>query len=823
VPVLDVDDEQELRQAAAVEAARLSPARMAAVCSNSAYQWLPHARVLDDAILTTLTQPEGRLIVSMTVRAGKSTTCSRWLPAWYLGHHPDQRVGLACHEAGLAREHSGAARTIFNEWGPRIFGLGVDPGSRARHRWDVAEHAGGMLSFGVGGVPTGRGFGLLLIDDPIKDWRQAQNADQRRYINEEWWQGSIAHRVEAGGHVVVICSRWHEDDLSGFLKREFPGDWTELRLPAICDDPEHDPLGRQLGESYWPEKWPVELLEARRRTVGERVWLAQFQGRPTGDIGEVFPTDRLQWVDRSVLARTDIRWCRGWDLAATEGDGDYTAGGLIGRYPDGRWVIADMVRGQWAEGTVRQKLIDQAAQDRPGTMIELPQDPGQAGKPVSVNASVAMGDGSHMPLGAVTVGDMVITKEGRPRRVLAVHDQGNLPGVRVTTKSGRCVEAALDHPFLTPTGWVDAGDLIVGGHLGVPNGYLTCSSDEARPPEEARLIGYFLGDGCCVINQRNSLASEIVVADLGELADIEACAARLGFRHLTRRVDGKDMWRVALSGGAREWLRSTGLAGHDAFTKRIPSWAFRQPDDYIEHLVGAYFACDGSIDRAGKSAELYSVNRWLLRDVQRLLTRLGIWSELRSKNGRYLDSRHQSWRLYIPVRKGSALRRFILRVPVLNGAKMARMAAVVGAPTEFDPTVIADRIEEIERVEVECRCLTVEEDASFLAEELVVHNSQAAQLIASLSGHLAEARPQSGDKVTRAGGLGAQVQAGNVDVVRDSDERRWNRLMVEEMDTFPNGLHDDQVDALAVAFNRIAQVPEGEGMGLDAFSGLRRQ
>lgn len=481
MPVLDVDDEQELRQAAAVEAARLSPARMAAVCSNSAYQWLPHARVLDDAILTTLTQPEGRLIVSMTVRAGKSTTCSRWLPAWYLGHHPDQRVGLACHEAGLAREHSGAARQIFTEWGPRIFGLGVDPGSRARHRWDVAEHAGGMLSFGVGGVPTGRGFGLLLIDDPIKDWRQAQNADQRRYINEEWWQGSIAHRVEAGGHVIVICSRWHEDDLSGFLKREFPGDWTELRLPAICDDPDHDPLGRQLGESYWPDKWPVELLEARRRTVGERVWLAQFQGRPTGDIGEVFPTDRLQWVDRSVLARTDIRWCRGWDLAATEGDGDYTAGGLIGRYPDGRWLIADMVRGQWAEGTVRQKLIDQAAQDRPGTMIELPQDPGQAGK------------------------------------------------------------------------------------------------------------------------------------------------------------------------------------------------------------------------------------------------------------------------------------------------------------------------------------------------------AQAAQLIASLSGHLAEARPQSGDKVTRAGGLGAQVQAGNVDVVRDSDERRWNRLMVEEMDTFPNGLHDDQVDALAVAFNRIAQVPEGEGMGLSAFSGLRRQ
>lgn len=366
---------------AALLAARQSPGKMAAVCSRGTFSYAAVHRALDAAIVDAVAQHEGRLIVSVTVRAGKSTLAARWTPSWFLGRFPDRRVMLACHEVGLAAEHAGASRDILTEYGPTLFGVEVDPTSSARHRWDIAGRSGGMLALGVGGSPIGRGADLLLVDDPIKSWEMAQNPEQRRKVNETWWQGTMSSRLEPGATVIVICSRWHEDDLSGFLQREYPGEWTELRISALCDDPAHDVLERAEGESFWPERWPAELLHRRQREVSSKVWLAQYQQRPTTDDGDDFPTAKLHFIAPTDPRLDDVDWCRGWDLASTEGAGDYTAGVKIGRYrSDGRWVIGHVVRGQWAEAQVRQQLVDAARADGPTVLVELPQDPGQAGK-----------------------------------------------------------------------------------------------------------------------------------------------------------------------------------------------------------------------------------------------------------------------------------------------------------------------------------------------------------------------------------------------------------------------------------------------------------
>jgi predicted phage terminase large subunit-like protein len=154
-------------------------------------------------------------------------------------------------------------------------------------------------------------------------------------------------------------------------------------MPGFCDDPDTDPLGRELGEALWPERWPVSELTKQRKQLsllmGGAVWNAQVQQRPNEAGGSVFPEAKWRFVKAHELP-DDVTWCRGWDLAATEGGGDWTVGVRVGRLFDGRFVIGHVERGQWDGHTWRQKMRSAAAGDPDGTMVKLPQDPGQAGK-----------------------------------------------------------------------------------------------------------------------------------------------------------------------------------------------------------------------------------------------------------------------------------------------------------------------------------------------------------------------------------------------------------------------------------------------------------
>jgi predicted phage terminase large subunit-like protein len=364
---------------------RASPGRFMCTTSRGTRQYAPHLQLLDDALLDAVEADEGRLIVSLPVRGGKSELCSRALPAWYLGMNPTKEVILAGHEATFATEHGGAARDLLNEWGPSVFGVTVNPTSRSRKRWSILDHKGGMLSIGVNQSPIGRGGDLVVVDDPLKSLADAMNDEVRRKINEVWWQGVMESRIAPGGTVIIVCSRWHEDDLSGYLKTNFPADWKELHIEAIATKAgaERDPLGRQPGDPYWPQRWPKRKMEQRReRSGGEAsiVWNAQYQGTPLPSTGTLFDIGRLRYVARPDSLTID--WCRAWDLAASEDTtADYTVGVLIGRYRDsGRWIIADVVRGQWHPSKVRAELDTTAELDGRHVEIELPQDPGQAGK-----------------------------------------------------------------------------------------------------------------------------------------------------------------------------------------------------------------------------------------------------------------------------------------------------------------------------------------------------------------------------------------------------------------------------------------------------------
>lgn len=357
-----------------------SPLAFAIHTGRGRYHRARHLEVIEAEALRTI-EDAARLVYEVSIRHGKTQFLER-LMAWYLGNNPDRRIILGGHHADFAARRGRTVRDLLIEWGPKLFGIRVSRRSESASRWDIEGHAGGMITVGVGGAPIGEGADLMVIDDPLKSYENAMSPLQRGRVNE-WIVGTMFSRLEPGAAVLMALARWHDDDPAGFLLKEDPENWRSVRMPAICDDPATDPLGRALGEPLWPERYSLAELEKRRAemslALGSVVWDAQAQQRTYPVEGGAFPEDKWKFLRTDELP-VEVRWCTGWDLAATEGGGDWTVGARLGRLPDGRFVVGDVVRGQWTGHVWRQKMREAAQAAPDGTLIRLPQDPGQAGK-----------------------------------------------------------------------------------------------------------------------------------------------------------------------------------------------------------------------------------------------------------------------------------------------------------------------------------------------------------------------------------------------------------------------------------------------------------
>ncbi|MFD7639521.1 terminase large subunit domain-containing protein [Kitasatospora sp. NPDC059795] len=284
---------------AAVErdlAMRHSPGSLAALLTDGREMQAAHLDLIDQAFQRIAAGESIRLLLTMPPRHGKSRRAARWAPLWYLLQRPDHRVMIASYSSDLADDHGRWIRDAITEWGEQ-FGLRLHPGSKAANRFDVLGREGGLFAAGVGGGLTGKGANLAIIDDPIKDAADAQSPTMRRRL-WEWWQAVLLTRVEPGGSVIVIQTRWDEDDLAGrILTGETASDWIIIDLPALADS-EDDALGRKVGEPLWPARYGRKALAAIRRAVGERVWWSLFQQKPRPVEGGVW---NREWIDASRI------------------------------------------------------------------------------------------------------------------------------------------------------------------------------------------------------------------------------------------------------------------------------------------------------------------------------------------------------------------------------------------------------------------------------------------------------------------------------------------------------------------------------------------
>jgi predicted phage terminase large subunit-like protein len=332
------------------------------------------------------------LIVEEPPRHGKSELCSHYFPVWYLGARPDHRVILTSYEADFAASWGRKARNTLNEYG-KLFGVTVDPSSASVSRWDILKKRGGMITAGVGGAITGRGGNLLICDDPVKSSQEA-NSETIRQRNWEWYTSTFRTRLEPDGIILVIGTRWHEDDLIGRIlanqdDAEFGGKFLRIRLPALAEEPdeefpEPDPLGRKPGEPLFPERITLQQLEMTQEDVGPYVWASLYQQRPSPKEGALFSKEWFEVVPMVPAGVRMRKTVRRWDLAATDEkkgeDPDYSVGALVGMGTDGYFYILDVVRMRETPGRVERRMSAVARIDGRSVRIRMEQEPGSAGK-----------------------------------------------------------------------------------------------------------------------------------------------------------------------------------------------------------------------------------------------------------------------------------------------------------------------------------------------------------------------------------------------------------------------------------------------------------
>jgi len=351
-----------------------------------------------------------RLLINIPPQNGKSELASIRFPAYWSGRRPNDPVIIASYAADLAERMSREARGVVESGEYKaLFGelraIDVAPivtrrDSRAVNEWGLAyPYRGRVRAIGVGGGLTGFPGALAVVDDPLKDWKEAQSLTVRDTV-WEWYQSVLRTRMGESGAIIVIQTRWHEDDLTGRLLKNYPGMWTLLRLPAKAETQEErdhnneflgqplgmpDPLGRQPGECLSPSRFSQAAVDEIQREVGSVVWASLYQGVPRAVEGNRIKREWLSHIQRARPADVQGR-VRYWDKAGTDGSGAYTCGALLARGLDGKIYIEDVVRGQWS-ALERESIMKQTAQldaqmfgDVYAVDIYIEQEPGSGGK-----------------------------------------------------------------------------------------------------------------------------------------------------------------------------------------------------------------------------------------------------------------------------------------------------------------------------------------------------------------------------------------------------------------------------------------------------------
>jgi predicted phage terminase large subunit-like protein len=280
----------------------------------------PALDLIDAALVEAYNTPDSRLIISMPPQEGKSTRVGVMFPLWVLAQDKSKAVVLTSYSDRLVRKNSKNVRNFIVTDGPKM-GLSLARDSRSATQWKLHRERGGMYAVSIGGSLTGEPADLIIIDDPHKGAKEAESANQREDV-WEWWLSTASARLGPGASVVMILTRWHEDDLAGrFMGAEDGKVWKYINIPAQADhNPdkgETDLLGREPGEFMASARLrSTEQWEATKLRQSARNWNAMYQGRPSAASGNILHRQHWQYYEAPLWTTDDTGAC------VCTGDGD---------------------------------------------------------------------------------------------------------------------------------------------------------------------------------------------------------------------------------------------------------------------------------------------------------------------------------------------------------------------------------------------------------------------------------------------------------------------------------------------------------------------
>lgn len=353
-----------------------------------------------------------KILLGVPSRHGKSTLISKNFASYFLAHFPNDNIILSSYSQQLASEFGRQVKDIINTYGDLSpYNVQLADDSKANNRFNIKKpYHGRMLSVGAAGSILGFGAGLFIIDDPLKSVAEAESKALQRKLRE-WIGGTAKTRLEKRTNglppiMIVIAQRLHLNDLHGIIRESEPtidaaealtilrnggsidpNTWVDLNLPAICEDPEKDLLGRNVGDVLWAEQRDYEWLMAEKRAMGSYLFNAIYQGNPTERDGDIFKrewfedptTKKLTCLISKDKIPPELPKLRYWDFGASGDAGDATSGLLTGY--DGEYMyILDLKHGNYSSSKVLRTFPKTCKDDGKEVTVRVEQEPASGSK-----------------------------------------------------------------------------------------------------------------------------------------------------------------------------------------------------------------------------------------------------------------------------------------------------------------------------------------------------------------------------------------------------------------------------------------------------------
>jgi predicted phage terminase large subunit-like protein len=359
---------------------------------------------LDWFLRETVAGRAPRLMLFAPPRSGKSEIVSRRFPAFALGKYPNLRFIATSYGGGLAAAMNRDVQRVIDtpEYRAIFPGIGLSGKNiktsahgnyvRNSEAFEIVNFNGGYKCAGVGGGITGLGGDILQIDDPIKDAEQANSPVYREKV-WEWYTSTFYTRKMPGAGILIILTRWHEDDLAGRLLRQMEngdGDqWKVVSFPAIAEKDEYSSITGKLlrreGEALHPERYPLEELEAIKVAVGGRVWASLYQQRPAAAEGSIFKRDWWRYYKTPEGEPADIIKALGitsvvqfWDTGFKTGqDNDPSVCITLGT-AENRYMVLDRWKQKVEFPDLKRALPVQHAKWKPSVVLVEDKASGQS-------------------------------------------------------------------------------------------------------------------------------------------------------------------------------------------------------------------------------------------------------------------------------------------------------------------------------------------------------------------------------------------------------------------------------------------------------------